>query len=368
MTSAALALTVVSEGLRPDGGGKSAAERRRRCDWTAPLELANRHWVTPALYAALRDADALAELPADVVDYLGLVHRLNGERNEALRRQAVELLEALNGAGIRPMLLKGALALFTGLYRDPAARMLRDIDVLVPSGCEDNAAIVLQRLGYRLATKYEVGHNAYGDFERPHDPGAVDLHVELIETPHLLAARDVWGRARKVAYADSEFYAPSATDAVLHHLLHAQIHYLGNFYRGILELRQVYEFAQLLRRSADVDWPEIAQRFEGHGLAVALESHALAALRLFGAPWPLPRPPSRRAVAHFHRCMLQLRMPTLTWVSVPFANIRAAFATHRVSNLYGGEGSRVALTVRHALRYLQKKTARDAVGRLFRVQ
>ena len=362
------ALAVVCESLRPSAGAKPAAVRRQACDWTAALDLANRHWITPALYPALRDAGALGEIPADVADYLALIHRHNGERNQVLRRQSAELLRALSGAGVAPMLLKGALALFTDLYRDPAVRMIRDVDVLIPHGSEAAAAEVLQRLGYRLVTKYETGHNAYGDFARPNDPGAVDLHVELIETSHLLPAADVWRRARRGTHVDCEFYAPSATDAMLHHLLHAQIHYLGNFYRGIVELRQLYEFAQQLRRHPDIDWAEIEGRFEHHGLRPALESYALTAGKLFEVPWPLSRPPSWGAVAHYRRCLLQIRLPALMWASIPLANLRSAFADHRMRNRYDRQGSQIALVLRHAVQFLHKTTARAALGRLFRIQ
>ena len=368
MRSFGRALTVVCECLRSNAGDRSPGSRPRASDWTAALEFANRHWITSAIYAELRDSGALNDVPGDVADYLGLVHRLNGERNHALRRQSAELLRALSGTGIRPMLLKGALALFTDLYRDPAARMIRDIDVLVPRGSEDEAAAALHRLGYRLATKYEEGHNAYGDFERPNDPGAVDLHVELIETSHLLPAAEVWSRARRGVHVDCEFYAPSATDAMLHHLLHAQIHYLGNFYRGVIELRQVYEFAQLVRQQAGIDWAEVESRFDRDGLRLALESYALTAGKLFDVPWPLSRPPSWRAVAHCRRCLVQTRIPALMWASVPLANIRSAFAGHRMRNLYAREGSQMALTLRHAVQFLKKRTPHHAIGRLFRVQ
>src|SRR2546430_3381839 len=124
--------------------------------------------------------------------------------------------------------------------------MLRDIDVLVPASAAPDTVRTLQSLGYGAKTLYEVGHNAVGDFTRENDPGAVDLHVEIIDTPYLLPAQEVRQRAREVQEGNARFLIPSPTDAVLHHLLHAQIHYLGNFYRGLLELRQLYEFVTMV--------------------------------------------------------------------------------------------------------------------------
>jgi len=112
MMSARQALGIVADALRPSAGGPAAAIRRRAVgDWTRPLALANAHLLSPALYAGLAEAGALADLPHEAREYLGLLYRLNRDRNEALRHQAIELLAALNAAGVYPLLLKGGLSL-----------------------------------------------------------------------------------------------------------------------------------------------------------------------------------------------------------------------------------------------------------------
>ena len=367
MMSAGRALTIVTEALRPAAGGSSAAVRRRSVgDWTKPLALANAHLLSPAMYASLSGAGALADLPQDAREYLALLHRLNRERNEALGRQAIELLAALNAAGVYPLLLKGGLSLFGGIYPDPAARMIRDIDILVPAVQLDCAIRALRGLGYGAITRYEAGHNAYGDFARPNDPGAVDLHVELVEMPYLLPAAEVWKRARRIEAAPgAAFFAPAPTDAALHHLLHAQVHHRGNFYRGALELRQVHEFALLVDHCGEIDWAAIHARLAGHRLDLVVESYALVAQRLFGCRWPLPHPPSTRAARQCQRGLIRLRWPALAAVGIPLGNIRSAFAWHRMQNLYM-TGSLAARRLRHAAQFLRKTAARDAVGRLFR--
>lgn len=363
------AVQSVADALRPVAGGHLGSHRRRALtDWARPLTLANAHLVAPAIYARLAAADRLDDLPPDVREYLALLHRLNGERNDALRAQATEAIAALNAAGVVPMLLKGALALFVGLHRDPAARMIRDIDILVLPECVNRAAEALDALGYRMIARYEAGHNAYGDFARPHDPGALDLHTELVEMPYLLRAADVWRRARALEAAPGAvFFAPAPTDMALHHVLHAQVHYLGNFYRGILELRQLYEFAVLVDLWRDIDWPDIHQHLRQHRLEVALESYALAAQRLLGAPWPLSHPPSKRAVLHCRRCLVQLAWPALGRLGLAVANLRAAFAWHRMNDLHAQTRSLLVQRLKHALLYFHKTAPRDAIGRLFRV-
>ena len=368
MMAARQALGIVVEALQPAAGGPSAATRRRSVrDWTRPLALANVHLLSPAIYGGLAGAGALADLPHDAREYLALLYRLNRDRNQALRGQATELLTALNAAGIYPLLLKGALSLFGGVYEDVATRMIRDLDVLVPAAQAGDTTRILASLGYTAITRYEAGHNAYGDFARPHDPGAVDLHLELVEMPYLLPAAEVWARAGlKEAAAGAAFFAPSPGDAALHHLLHAQVHHRGNFYRGALELRQVHEFALLIERCEDIDWAAIHARLAAYRLDVVLESYALAARRLFDCRWPLPRPPSSRAAAQVRRGFTRLCWPVLAAIGAPLANIRSAFAWHRMQHLYAA-GSLMGRRLQHAVQFVRKTAARDAVGRLFRV-
>jgi hypothetical protein len=334
--------------------------------WPAVLRLANEQLLAPAIYAGLSAADRLGELPPPVADYLALLHRLNHARNQTLQQQALELALALNAADIEPMLLKGCLCLFAGPYTDPGARMIGDIDILVPAAGVGDAVAVLARLGYRLANQYPAGHNAYGEFVRAGDPGAVDLHVEPIDASHLLCASELWRASTVVTAGGARFRVPSADDRLLHNLLHAQIHDLGDFYRGELRLRQVHEFTVMARAfGSSVDWTGIAQRFADHRLETPLQSYLLAAHRLFGLAWPLSAAPSSMAKLHYGRCLLQLKLPLLRAPAMPWGNLRAAFAAHRMRALYGSRAD-LAAWLLHMRQYLRKRPVDDGIARLFR--
>ena len=335
------------------------------CDWTEVLRIANDHLLTPALWDAL---DA-AVLPHDVRDYLATLHRLNGERNQALRRQAIELIVALNRQDITPALLKGGLCLFDGPYADPAARMMRDLDILVPPARRDATIDVLHAQGYRLAQGYGADHHAFGDFARPGDPGSVDLHTELVDPAYLLPAAEVWQRGAIRTVDGVRYVAPSSTDRVLHNLLHAQLHHLGNFYRGTLQVQQAYELARLAQHFGPaIDWPFIEQRLRTHRLRAVLESHLLAAHRLFGLTWPLTQPAGRAARVHYRRCELQFGSRLMHWLGIPWGNLRGTFAWHRMRALYGGAGGPLGWRMRHLGQYFAKKGVTAGLGRLLRTR
>lgn len=337
-------------------------------DWVPVLKIANDHLLTPALWSALSGSGEAAALPAGAGDYLETLYRLNADRNRALKRQAVELIGALNERGITPMLLKGGLALFDGPYADPATRMMRDLDMLVPAGSRDDAIAILQRLGYRLTREYGASHHAFGDFARPNDPGSIDLHTELVDQSYVLPASEVWGRAEPREASGVRYFAPCATDRIVHNLLHAQIHHLANFYRGELQVQQVHELVALARYFGPaVDWPFVQQRMRAHRLMTALESYLLAAHRLLGLEWPLGNPPSLAARLHYLRCEAQWRARPLQWIGVPWGNLRSAFAWHRMRALHGNAGGPLRWRCRHMLQYVRKEGVGATIERLLRV-
>ncbi len=337
--------------------------------WQQAMALANDHLVGPTLHAALARARRLDELPDDVRDYLALLYESNASRNARLRQQALELLGALALADIQGMLLKGGATLFQDPEPERSGRMIRDLDVLVPRHAADRVFAVLDELGYGIIARYADGHHAYGDFARPGDPGAVDLHFELLDTPHVLPARDVWRRAVEINVRNTPFFVPSPTDRVLHNVLHAQIHFLANYYRGLFELRQLYEFTMLARSDGPaIDWPFIDTSLMQHRLRAPLHAYALMAHRWLGAPWTLPEPASPAVRRYVQHCRLQLRVPMLTPLRTPVANIRSAFAPHRMDAIYGDQGPLLRRRLRHAARYLRKGGAKEWIGRLLRSQ
>jgi hypothetical protein len=337
-------------------------------DWTPVLALANQHLLTPALWTALNASPLRSDVPPEVVDYLQVLHRLNGERNHVIRAQVVELVGALNEDAVEPVLLKGASTLFVGPYPDIGARMMRDIDLLVPASARDQAITVLNRKGYVLARGYGEDHHAFGDFARSGSPAAVDLHIELVDPRYLLGAAEVFERAKPHEAAGARFFVLSPTDRALHNFLHAQIHHLGHYYRGEMPVSQLYEFSLLVRSlGSSMDWNLIETRLEEHRLGAALRAYVLAATRLFGPPWPLAKRPGLRSRLHCLRCDLQATSPLLNWIGVTWGNMSGPLAWHRMRALYGPSGNTIRWRCRHLAQFLGKKGARVGLARLRRL-
>jgi len=368
MIGTARSLAVLSGALKPSTGGEDASRRRRTVrDWTDPLRVVNSHLLGPAVYASLLHGETLADLPVEVRRYLGYLYRENARRNAALRRQALQMLGALEKSGVDAMLLKGCAALLGKLHRGAGVRMLRDIDIMVRPQDLSLALDTLDTLGYRIDQRFPAGHHAHAELRRPHDPAALDLHVELVDPKHVLGAPEVWERAERHEHDGVTWFAPCPTHFVLHNILHAQVHFLGDFYRGVLDLHQLYDLAIAMRRfGAAIDWPYIEARLRTHHLQRPLQTYLLAAKFFFGAPWPLAVRPDAVSQLFLAQCVIGLLAPQVPVALAPLGNIRGALAWHRMRGLYGERVPLLGLRAVHAWHFVRKSKARVIARRVFR--
>jgi hypothetical protein len=308
--------------------------------WESVVELASRQLVTPALYQGLAEKDLLPELPADVQSYLETVHELNGERNRRIAGQLHEIIAALNRAGIEPVLLKGVAYLAGDLYRDPAARVIGDIDLLV-SGEELPAAVAaLAAIGYREAGIDDfsfAAHHHHTPLGRDDDPALVELHSEPLARPFapLLAAARMRAGARPVDADGRRFRLPALQDQVLHNIAHAQLAE-RHYWLAKVALRPLTDLARLrLTGEAEIDWREILSVFDRAGHGSACRAWLMTAEQLFGQRPPAGVRPDLGARIGCWRIRQQSRHPWLMAAGAWYGYHRAV-----LGELAAGPGGR----------------------------
>ena len=132
------------------------------------------------------------------------------------------LVTALNEAGVRFLLLKGA-ALRRWLYPEPAMRVMSDIDLLVPESTHAAATAVMEALGYRPGLS-AGGSVVFTEQQYLKRVGALavplDLHWRLSTNPVLrqrFEFDELWHARRRLA-PGLHGLGP------VHALLHAAVH------------------------------------------------------------------------------------------------------------------------------------------------
>jgi hypothetical protein len=246
-------------------------------DWTAVIQLAERHGVAALLHGQL-DAFPVGTVPQPARDALAALARTCVGFNLRLRHDLGRLLGALARAGIPVMPLKGPV-LADDLYPAPLLRQSGDLDILVRVDDHARAGRVLEDLGYALrpddqqgADYHTIFTNDAIDVELHHDVG--ERHVSRMDVD------GIWTSARPTCWQGHPVRAMSPPDLLVYLAFHAAKD-------GLASLRALVDIALLVDRDCDVlSWPALAERVRGAHLAPVVYLALSQARDLLGARVP----------------------------------------------------------------------------------
>lgn len=251
--------------------GNSADEvvkalRREICagtvDWEMVVALANEHLLVPVLWSALKNKELDGYLPEDLREYFFEFYKLNLERNTKITKQIEEAAEQLNRIGIEPVLLKGAAHLVGRGFHDIGARIMTDIDILVPEQDIERSATALKNIGYMEDEEFlhkRPEHHHWAPLFRNGDYAGIELHRRLLfkESEDALDRESIWNNLEAVRYAGLDLRMLNSGFRMLHNLVHSEITDRG-YYRGELPLRSLHETLVLvIAGDCAVDWGDV---------------------------------------------------------------------------------------------------------------
>lgn len=247
-------------------GGDALAEWARSVRDVRWAEWLAGQGVAPYAWHQLKAGEATGALPAELSQALRRAYYAavaDGELHEVELR---DVLACLAGAGVTPVLFKGA-ALAHTVYPDPACRPMGDLDLWVTEAAMPIARAALVRAGYREHEKaerpLELQRNTSGEVPlmgAGAGQGLVELHWgtfagEWLRRTAAVDEAEIRCRARVVQVAGREAWTLSPEDAVLqlavHFAVNHQMAYPG--VRGLLDVR-------LLASADPVDWAALAER------------------------------------------------------------------------------------------------------------
>ena len=312
------ALQFVTRCLSDDARPESIAALRtaihsEQLPWEAVVSLANNHLLTPAMWVVLTKKNLTDELPDEPRDYLRELHQLSKERNAKLRVQLLEAVRQLNRIDITPVLLKGAMHLVTDVYGDTGARIMSDIDLLVPREKIDECLPALHGLGYEaeedIHNDYHEDHHHCAPLFRPGDYGSLEIHRGLAESPYvdILPTEIGLAEAQPLEFRELSMKVLSPTHRLLHNILHSQL-VDHNHTDGIMPLRSLHEVVtEYTANQQRVDWSDIQARMGQHNRGNALGAYLYMAHTLFGMSCPEGMGKTLSSRLYYQRCCAQLR-------------------------------------------------------------
>lgn len=197
--------------------------------------------------------------------------------NQMKVERGAEALRALEDAGIRTLVLKGA-AVGPLYYDSLGARPIEDVDVAVPSDEALRAVDVLEREGLhpidRRVRELLLPLSSHAFFDR--EGFGVDLHATVLLQPE--ADEPFWSASVPFRVSGVDTRALCATDQLIHACLH------GFRWHGVVPIRWIADAMRVLR--VEVDWDRLRGVAAQAGLGAPL-ADTLGYLRSeFEAPVP----------------------------------------------------------------------------------
>lgn len=211
----------------------------------------------------------------------GVYRRVWLETNQLIHRTQ-PLLQALHGAGVDILLLKGA-PIAVAYYRNLALRPMSDIDVCVRRSQIETADRVLDEQGWKAPRPLRsMASHRHGLEYRHEELGSIDLHWHVLkEVPDPAVDERFWGDSESLDFVGVPVRQLHPRDALLHTLLH------GLAANHDPPIRWITDSLTILRsRGGDIDWQRLIEFAERHRLLHRVATGILYLVEHHDAPVP----------------------------------------------------------------------------------
>lgn len=260
--------------------GESGYQFSPETDWQSLLAACDHHQVAPIVHYRLQTG-GYRGVPHDVLEKLGEQFHRIAAYNQFLAGRLLDLTRRFEQEKIPTLALKGP-AVARSIYGDLSLRQYEDIDLLVRIEHVSRAVEMMLGRGFRLIQ----GHlHRYKELDRYHEitltapdkSYVIDLHWQLappFAQPFAPGVRTLWSRARQLELPQGRIMTLSREDLFLLLCQHGARHRWW-------QLKWLVDIAVLLRRSDEIEWPQIEKLINLYPMAQRSTSLAAALTREF---------------------------------------------------------------------------------------
>ncbi len=255
--------------------------------WQSTLAMAEQHKVSPLLYHQLNTRNLIDSLPEGLSGVFRDSNREEILENLALMGYACQIMKDLEQEEIPVMPLKGVL-LAGKIYPNAAFRSMRDVDLLIPDSRLQDAANILEKVGYEAHYQFNLNTERKAMHHLPSLYGpkgvVVELHWTLMppSSPFRIDVDSIWQRAKPGELLGAACAIMSVEDLLLHLCMHTA--YLETLSSG---LRPFCDLAWTLRiHQQQIDWQRLIYRAGDWGCRRSTWLALQLTRRLLGAPVP----------------------------------------------------------------------------------
>ncbi|MCP4298653.1 MAG: nucleotidyltransferase family protein [Proteobacteria bacterium] len=302
-----------------------------KVDWDEVIKRANAHVVVSTLWYGLKSKGLVDSLDQDLHGFLKKFHEMNTQRNRFLKTLLVEIIETLNKIDVEPILFKGSASFFDDLFPDPGIRLMTDLDIIIKKEDLDRSLEEMYKIGYQHDKEEFAKYGKLGDlFKDGEFSNALEFHFSLdkANTPDLIPVKEIWQESSPAEKNGLRFRFLLPTHQIIYHIMHCEVQH-GHYYDGIIELRQLHDFAfKLLKHQDNLDWESAQSHMEQFGYRDVFDAYLISTGRLMNIKLPMKNVNSFRSKIHYYRNIAHISWP---------ASFMVIRAIHRFINNFSQE-------------------------------
>jgi hypothetical protein len=245
-------------GRAPDAVVESQLAQLSDADWSHLFKTSHFHSVTTQIYLRLK---GLKVISSEHLEPFKREYFLNARNNTLYFHEFNRLFNSLHEAEIPVIVVKGAF-LAEHVYRNIAARIIGDVDLIFKIKDIERSLELVKELGYAnrllpLDSEQELSHE-YGS--PPSRPNSADLDIhwglEATTSGFDIDTEGFWERSIPVLLADAPVRTLCPVDLLLHLCLHTSYHHhFQGGLRGLVDIREV-----IMHPPQPIDWDVFTRR------------------------------------------------------------------------------------------------------------
>lgn len=249
-----------------------------KADWPSLTQEATNLGLAPLFYDVLRNNN-VSGLPDTAVAHLQRNYMTVGLRNAMTMTALADILQRLNAANIRAIVLKGA-ALATTVYGNLAVRDMQDVDLLLPPDQMQMAISLLEEMGFGrdgvdlFPAGSPLGWHATL-LEKPGSPTLlVELHSRLLQSAHYATRPGfaaLYERSLSIEIEGIPTRTLAPDDQLLHLCGHAMAHHGGALASVGPDIAHV-----IARYQAELDWERLLVTAQANDWVMSLQTVLLS--------------------------------------------------------------------------------------------
>lgn len=226
--------------------------------------------LTPGIWPAVRPEERdLLGLNRDVFE---AAHVLNAMRNDLIHQQVIYVCRTLNAVGVVPVIMKGACHILNGLWPTAGARLVSDVDLVVPSHQLRRADEALRSAEGSLdseAASFPIWkiHQHLPPIMNRQWVARVEIHLRVLRPQHnaVLTAEEIIDRKVLTTCGGVMLSYPCPMDQTLIAMLHGPLG-SGGYFAPEVNMRDVLDVALLVKRyGRKATWDSAEQHLTSRG-------------------------------------------------------------------------------------------------------